>query len=266
MNKNALAHPATSCHQAYIMPEESKTSQDWELRNTVNVTESHRTTFFMAIGFFPGYSGIQEREPWMTKVAIFSLWHKGDDKVELLEQGENVRVTGFGGEGTGLKTLMDLDWEKGEPVEFKVRGRKVDGAWEVSCHVYHRGEAYFMSKYRRKGRIDPSGFWSFVEDWHTKPGGHLLGRRAEFSNPTVTLHDLGYFERLIESRFTKSLSERDLFASNKTIGGAKQDPVSKNAVFFLETGGEEPGPGYMANYTPLRCSRCRSNKQTTLHS
>ena len=241
------------------MPEESKTSKDWVLRNTVNVTGSHRTTFFMVIGFGGGYSGIQERDPGMPKVAIFSLWHEGDNNVELVKQGKNVTVTGFAGEGTGLKTLMDLDWEKGETVEFKVRGRKVDGAWEVSCHVYHRGEAYFMAKYRRKGKFDPSRFYSFVEVYtHPKPGDHLIGRRAEFINPTVTIHDLGYFERLIESRFTKTLSEGDLF-SNKTIGGAKQDPVSKNAVFFLETGGEEPGPGDMANHTPLRCSRCRSN-------
>ena len=90
MTKNG-ARPAASCHLDYVMPDESETSRDWELRNTVTVTQSHRTTYFMAIGFGGGYSGIQEREPWMTKVAIFSLWHEGDNKVELLDQGDGVR-------------------------------------------------------------------------------------------------------------------------------------------------------------------------------
>ena len=253
MTKNG-ARPAASCHLDYVMPDESETSRDWELRNTVTVTQSHRTTYFMAIGFGGGYSGIQEREPWMTKVAIFSLWHEGDNKVELLDQGDSVRVSGFGGEGTGLRTLMDLDWAEGEPVEFIVRGREVGGAWEVWCSLRHRGHTHFLSKYRRPGpRVDPSQFYSFLEDWDRAQGasGHLEARRAEFSSPSITFHDRGNTERVTEAYFTKVEGGLDAFASDKAIGGV----VGQS--FFLETGGS-PGPGYMDNWTPL--SLGQSNK------
>ena len=77
-------------------------------------------TYFCVVGWGPaGYSGIQEVEE-DRRVAIFSMWNTGDHRVELLRAGEGVVVDNFGGEGTGLKTMRDLDWQLGEKITFVV--------------------------------------------------------------------------------------------------------------------------------------------------
>ena len=55
-------------------------------------------------------------------MAIFSMWNTtcGDHRVELLSAGEGVVVDNFGGEGTGLKTMKDVDWQLGERITFIV--------------------------------------------------------------------------------------------------------------------------------------------------
>ena len=77
-------------------------------------------TYFCVVGWGPGgYSGIQQVDQ-NTRVAIFSMWDQGTKMVECLESGRCVRVSGFGGEGTGKKAMRSLDWRLGETVTFKV--------------------------------------------------------------------------------------------------------------------------------------------------
>ena len=134
------AKPATSCHLKYPIPDsvDLDTATDWELRCSVKVISSlisHNmylkllyfqvslscpATYFCVVGWGPaGYSGIQEVEE-DRRVAIFSMWNTGDHRVELLRAGEGVVVDNFGGEGTGLKTMKDLDWQLGEKITFVV--------------------------------------------------------------------------------------------------------------------------------------------------
>ena len=87
-------------------------------------------SYFMACGWSGGYFGIQEVRDG-KKVAIFSVWDptKGDDpkavkpeeRVELLQEGEGVRIKRFGGEGTGGQCMVDFPWTVGETVRFLVR-------------------------------------------------------------------------------------------------------------------------------------------------
>ena len=38
------------------------------------------------------------------------MWNSTDNKVTLVSKGEKVEVDDFGGEGTGLKSMRDLEW------------------------------------------------------------------------------------------------------------------------------------------------------------
>ena len=234
------------------------------MRNSVTVTKSHPDSFFMVVGYGDnagGYSGIQDKRD--KRIAIFSLWNDGHNKVDLVAKSNAAKVEGFGGEGTGLKTTMDLDWREGEIVTFIVRGRKVRNAWEISCRIKFRERTYFMSTYRRSGkRIGPGRLNSFLEDWYgshsSGTASHLVARRAEFSNPTLKCRDDGYVEKLTKAEFTKVERGKHGLAARKAIGGVVQRKHNRNTcAFFLHTGGAEPGPGYMANWTPLQCARRR---------
>ena len=71
--------------------------------------------------------------------------------VEEVCHGPGVSVENFGGEGTGLKSMMDFPWLEGEEVTFSVTGQKDGQHWKVSCEYEYRGETTFMATYRRKG-------------------------------------------------------------------------------------------------------------------
>ena len=100
------------------------------------MTQSCPSTYFCVVGWSPaGYSGIQEIGE-DRRVAIFSMWNtdSGEHRVELLRAGEGAVVDNFGGEGTGLKTMKDLDWQLGEKITFVVRISVSDKSRRKACH------------------------------------------------------------------------------------------------------------------------------------
>jgi hypothetical protein len=127
-------------HLSYKMPKSST-----ELRNvkcvklghSVTVEQSHTQTYFALIQFCPGgYCGIQQRVSDDDKIAIFSVWHDDDsgEKVQLVEHGDSVQVTPFGGEGEGLKSIRPLNWNIGAIVplidcEMCLIGRTFQATW-----------------------------------------------------------------------------------------------------------------------------------------
>ena len=124
------------------------------------------------------------------------MWNQGAVSVTEVSHGPGVRVTSFGGEGTGLKAMADFSWEEGEEVTFSVEGEKdqkskeEEEAWLVTCSYFYKGERREMATYRRPGPSRPlsrNGFYSFVEDWERGAGaeGHKVCRRAEFFGQKV---------------------------------------------------------------------------------
>ena len=108
------------------MPDE-KTQKHWALEATVQVERSVDCTYFCVVGWGPaGYSGIQQKEN-NERVAIFSMWNEGSHSVELVNVGPGVKVSEFGGEGTGIKTIKDLNWKEGSNVTFNVEGHLLEG-------------------------------------------------------------------------------------------------------------------------------------------
>ena len=85
----------------------------------IQVEETADCTYFCVVGWGPGgYSGIQQLEGG-KRVAIFSMWDGQGTKVQCLEAGDQVHVSGLGGEGTGKKAMKSLNWQVGETVTFK---------------------------------------------------------------------------------------------------------------------------------------------------
>ena len=50
------------------------------------------------------------------------MWNECEHRVELVASGDKAEVDNFGGEGTGLKTMLEVDWRLGETLTLVVTG------------------------------------------------------------------------------------------------------------------------------------------------
>ena len=215
-----LPQPATSCHLRYgpELPEYINSASRWSLECSVQVEKSGSCTYFMVVGFSPGgYCGIQELHDGSRK-AIFSVWNYKNINVELIEANPEAEVTKFGGEGTGIKTMLDFPWNEGDLVTFKIEGQRIDNDWECSCKIMANGTNHFMSMVKRNVDggllLNKTGFYSFVEDWNRSKDarGYKILRKALFLNPKLD----GEF--IPNAMFTKVETGSDGFAADFARG------------------------------------------------
>ncbi len=241
-NASKAAKPATSCHLWFESVDEPEdVSSSWTLECSVEVEKSADCTYFCVVGWSPGgYSGIQQIEGG-KRVAIFSMWNDGDDDVGCVQVGDGVRVSAFGGEGTGLKSMKAFDWKENERVTITVKGRKnaSSSIWRVSCEVNVNGKKPFlMATFERNCSRNPpfraNGFYAFVEDWDRCDGarGHQVQRRAVFKDAKCNGKPMN------KVRFTKVEDGDDAYANEKACAGK-----CANDTYFLSTGGREAESG-----------------------
>lgn len=217
--------------------------------NEMIVEESTTGSYFMACGWNTGYFGIQELGDG-KKVAIFSVWDpaKGDDptavtpgqRVELLHEGEGVRVKRFGGEGTGGQCMMDFDWAIGQTNKFLVRASKADGKTAYEGHLWLPNEQqwkHLVTFRTRTGDTPFNGFYSFIEDFRRDYKSVNETRTARFGNGWAKSTN-GDWVSLRRARFTASGAE---WESKENIDGRLVD-----GWFLLQTGGD------IKEATPLR--------------
>ncbi|MEY2880957.1 MAG: hypothetical protein RLZZ15_3337, partial [Verrucomicrobiota bacterium] len=138
-----------------------------------------RTTlgsYFMLAGWSGGYFGVQEVADG-RRVAIFSVWDptKGDDpkavrpedRVELLHEGEGVRIRRFGGEGTGGQCMVDFPWAVGDTVRVLVRAEAHGAAGAAESANAKTAYAGWI--------FDPrAGAWRHLVTFRTRNAGKLL--------------------------------------------------------------------------------------------
>lgn len=204
------------------------------------VTESTPGSYFMACGWSGGYFGIQELRDRKT-VAIFSVWDptKGDDpnavkpeeRVELLHEGEGVRIKRFGGEGTGGQCMIDFPWTVGATVQFLVRAEAHGPKTAYSGWLYDaaRGGWRHLVTFRTRaaGKL-LRGLYSFVEDFRRDHRSVDEVRRAEFGSGW-TKRGTGDWQPLTQARFTASRAAWEA-RDNINAGPA-------GLGYFLATGG-----------------------------
>lgn len=206
------------------------------------VEKSTRGSYFMACGWSGGYFGIQEVANG-NKVVIFSVWDptKGDDpkavkpeeRVELLYEGEGVRIKRFGGEGTGGQCMADFPWAVGETVRFFVRAELHDNnktaysGWVFDPHA--KAWRHLVTFRTRNDGKRLRGLYSFVEDFRRDTKSVNEERRARFFN-AWTKPAGGDWQAATLARFTASRADweaRDTINAGLATQG-----------YFLATGGE----------------------------
>lgn len=203
------------------------------------VEKSTRGSYFMACGWSGGYFGIQEVNDG-KKVVIFSVWDptKGDDpkavkpeeRVELLHEGEGVRIKRFGGEGTGGQCMADFPWAVGETVRFFVRAELQGAKTAYSGWVFDPRAGAWRHLVTFRTRNDGKrlrGLYSFVEDFRRDTKSADEERRARFFNAWTK--PAAAWEATTLSRFTASRADweaRDTINAGLATQG-----------YFLATGG-----------------------------
>jgi hypothetical protein len=225
---------ARSVHLGYPAPEGL-----W-FYNEVVVEQSVNGSYFMACGWNTGYFGIQQLGQPDDKVVLFSVWDpsKGDDpnavrperRVEVLYEGEGVRIKRFGGEGTGGQCMWKYNWRVGETNRFII-GAKIEGQKTSYTAWIHANNAWKkLATFRTQTSGLPlRGYYSFIEDFRRDGNSAREERRARFGIGRVKTMG-GQWVLLSKARFTASNAE---WESKANINAGVED-----GSFFLTTGGD----------------------------
>jgi len=209
--------------------------------NEMVVEESVPGSYFMACGWDTGYFGLQQLGGAEEKVVLFSVWDptRGDDptavqkedRVEVLAQGEGVRIRRFGGEGTGGQCMAPCPWKVGETncfaLQAEVQGDKT--AYTAYLWLESRQGWWKLATFRtRTGGRPLRGYHSFIEDFRRDGRSAQQTRRATYGNGWV---------RTVQNQWT-ALNRARFTASNAVW--ESRDNIDAGLAgdrFYLATGG-----------------------------
>lgn len=225
---------ARSVHLGWIAPE----AEAFHIE--MRIDQSTRGSYFMAAGWNTGYFGVQELGNG-RKVAIFSVWDpaKGDDptavpveqRVELLHQGDQVRIRRFGGEGTGGQAMTDFNWELHQPLRFVVAGQPDGSKTAYSGFIQDPTSQcwlHLVTFRTRTGGSPLKGLYSFIEDFRRDTRSVQDTRRASWNQAWIKTTQ-GTWTPLNSARFTASGAT---WESKDNI-----DAGTVNDRLYLATGG-----------------------------
>jgi hypothetical protein len=230
----------------------------------MTVERSAPGSYFMACGFRMGYFGLQEL-PDGKKVAIFSVWEPGREqderqvpeerRVKALAKGPGVRVSRFGNEGTGNKSMLDFDWRTGVPYRFLVTVQPDGNRTAFSGHLYDPATGAWQLMASFSTRADGKrihGYYSFVEDFLRNGTSATKARSAFYGNGWVRTAD-GTWHPLASARFTADSNP----ATNI-------DASAGEGRFRLATGGDTRNTGVILNGSFALPARPRRHPPTDL--
>lgn len=220
--------------------------------NEITVEKSYPGTYFCVCGFRHGYFGIQQLIGDNRKVVIFSVWDPGnqnnpnlvpeDKRVKVLHEGKGVRVSRFGNEGTGGKSMFDYDWKVGERYKCLVKVALDEDRTTYAAYFYLNEQKrwkHLASFQTITGGEHLKGYYSFVEDFWRNGVSATKDRRARYGNGWVRTPDDQWIA-LTHATFTADRTP----TMNINAGISDND-------FFLQTGGPTE------NKLPLRSTLTR---------
>ncbi|MBO9591841.1 MAG: DUF3472 domain-containing protein [Niabella sp.] len=183
-----------SVHLSFSTTEPTTKSYNW-LYEEILVPEGQDPlyTYYMSLGFYRGYLGIQTNTPTERRV-LFSVWDSKDaekdssitkaDFVSLVDKDPATTVKSFGGEGTGGQSFVTgANWKTGKPVQFLMNvlpqenNSVVLSAW---YQVANEGWHYIASWRAPHEKRFFDGFYSFLENYGYTNG--QLRREAYYYN------------------------------------------------------------------------------------
>ncbi len=206
--------------------------------NEVTVEESVPGSYFMVCGWNGGYFGIQQLGN-NDKVAIFSIWDSDennpsatpqDKRVEVLYKADDVKVSRFGGEGSGAKSMTRHDWKIGEPQRFLLQAQIEGEKTTMTAFIFTNDKKEWkkLATFRAHSRGSPlRGLYSFVEDFRRDGKSAIERRCARFGNGWVKTTK-GEWTALTRAKFTASGAT---WEAKETI-----DAGVINSDFYLATG------------------------------
>lgn len=129
-------------------------------------------TYYSAIQWDGGYTGLQRAGTRYDRQLQFSVWDAGGIDAQVIERGEKVICSPFGGEGTGQKCELNYPWRIGTTYRFEVTEEDLNGGSVMTLHVTDLASdrRTFVGALRYGHRADLSWMNMFVEDFlHTAP-------------------------------------------------------------------------------------------------
>jgi len=206
--------------------------------NEVTVEKSYPGSYFCVCGFKHGYFGIQELTRG-GKVVIFSVWEPGnqdnpntvseDRRVKVLHEGQGVRVSRFGNEGTGGKSMFDYPWDVGQTYKCMVQASVEGDRTTYAAYFYLNEEKswkHLATFQTITGGDYLSGYYSFIEDFLRNGDSARNIRRARYGNGWAKTKE-GKWLPLTQARFTADRTPT-----------MNIDAGLNDGRFFLQNGGE----------------------------
>ncbi|KAI8330480.1 hypothetical protein BC941DRAFT_456763 [Chlamydoabsidia padenii] len=149
-------------------------------------------TYWCAIGFNRGYLGMQHNDGTERRI-LFSIWddQKGG-KVDALQVGEGGKNEYFGGEGTGMHTMLHYNWKSEETVFFRLLA-DVNKAGNYSDYTAwyrsgDKGKWTLIAKYRAHNITRwLTNNYSFLENY--KHADTKMIREGFYGNQTIVNTD-----------------------------------------------------------------------------
>ncbi|EEI93766.1 hypothetical protein HMPREF0765_0619 [Sphingobacterium spiritivorum ATCC 33300] len=223
-------------------------SYNW-LYEEVNVPQGADPlhTFYMAIGFYRGYLGMQTNSKTERRV-LFSVWDSKDaehdatttqqDYVSLVDRSEATTVNSFGGEGTGGQSYVkSANWKTGETVAFLMNVLPQENNSVILSAWYKLASQqkwnYIASWRAPKENRYFNGFHSFLENYGY-PNGQFR-READYFNAWGKENESGKWINFNKVRF----SNTDGKEGQRVDYEQGVSPRNPN-YFYMSSGGYTP--------------------------
>jgi len=203
-------------------------------------------TFYMGIGFYRGYLGIQTNSPTERRV-LFSVWDSADaqtdpnhtaaDNVILVDKGPNVTSNGFGNEGTGGQTYINANWQTGQTVSMALNVR-LESNNKVLLSAWYKLANQSNWNYIATWRAPKDsryfdGFYSFIENFGFTNGQKR--REAQYFNSWAREHVSGNWVHLNKASFSNTDG-----AIGQRVDFEQGVMPSNSNRFYMSSGGYTP--------------------------
>lgn len=159
----ASARPPKSA--IYVWPTHTGRGSGYSVELTP-LAEPHGT-FYVAIQWDGGYTGLQRGGSRYDRQLQFSVWDAAGVDARVVERGKDVLCRSFGGEGTGQACELNYPWSVGATYRFEVTEEELDGGSAMTLHVTDLAtdERRFVGTLRFGTRASLTSFGMFVEDF-----------------------------------------------------------------------------------------------------
>jgi hypothetical protein len=199
--------------------------------------------YYAAATWVDAYTGLQQLGDGSRK-AIFSVWNIPEGDAKIIDASGSV-CDAFGGEGQGVRCLVDYAWQPGKSYKFDISS--VPGGigrdYTVNITDVATGAKKKIATIRFASPALQEYYYSFVEDFGPAASNCLTtgARTLQLAPPSAFVN--GAWQTIKAADFTHYY-ELDVRCANVIATAA-------NGVFTLGTGGLQVGNPLLPNHLAL---------------